>query len=285
MDVRTIPRSRYNPQFNRDRLASTLRQARIGYLHLPALGGLRHAKPDSLNTAWRNASFRGFADYMQIREFANGLSRLMKLGRKGRTAIMCAEALPWRCHRSLIADALLARGYRVEEIASLKRTRPHRLTPWARARAGRVTYPSPMVGLGKTRKDRDLQTMIRVKRVYQPVSSSDGARYLVERLWPRGAKNGRLRVTAWLKDVGPSTTLRRWFNHDPKKWKEFQRRYRHELAANRDAVRPILSAAQKGTVTLVYSSHDSEHNNAVALRKYVEEQLIKTSHSSRKSAA
>lgn len=152
VDVRTIPRSRHNPQFNRERLGSALRRAGIGYLHMAALGGLRHAKPSSLNTAWRNASFRGFADYMQTREFARGLRRLMKLARLKRTAIMCAEAVPWRCHRSLIADALLAHGYRAEEIESLKSTRPHALTPWACVRGTKVTYPSSTTPLRKAQK-------------------------------------------------------------------------------------------------------------------------------------
>lgn len=143
VDVRTIPRSRHNPQFNRDRLAPALRRAGISYLHIKTLGGLRHARADSLNTAWRNASFRGFADYMQTREFAQGLRRLMKLAKSKQTAIMCAEAVPWRCHRSMIADALLAHGYEAEEIASPSSTRAHRLTPWARIQGVRVTYPSP----------------------------------------------------------------------------------------------------------------------------------------------
>jgi uncharacterized protein (DUF488 family) len=141
VDVRTIPRSRHNPQYNRDRLSSALRQAGISYLHLKALGGFRHARSDSLNTAWRNASFRGFADYMQTRDFSHGLRRLMSLARSKQTAIMCAEAVPWRCHRSLIADALLARGYRVEEIQSLKSTRLHVLSPWACVQGIKVTYP------------------------------------------------------------------------------------------------------------------------------------------------
>lgn len=149
VDVRTIPRSRHNPQFNREQIGPAVRRAGIGYLHMPTLGGLRHAKPSSLNTAWRNASFRGFADYMQTRGFALGLRTLMKLARLKRTAIMCAEAVPWRCHRSLIADALLAYGYRAEEIESLKRTRPHALTPWACVQGRKVTYPSSTIRPGK----------------------------------------------------------------------------------------------------------------------------------------
>jgi uncharacterized protein YeaO (DUF488 family) len=113
--------------------------------------------------------------------------------------------------------------------------------------------------------------MIRLKRAYEPASSSDGTRYLVERLWPRGVKKTALHIDAWLKDVAPSTALRQWFNHDPEKWVEFKRRYRRELDANWEALRPILSAAGKGDVTLVYSSHDATHNNAVALKGYVEE--------------
>lgn len=142
VDVRSIPRSRHNPQFNRDRLGPALRRAGLTYLHMKSLGGLRRAKPNTVNTAWRNASFRGFADYMQTWEFARGLRRLLKLARSKQTAIMCAEAVPWRCHRSMIADALLARGCAVEEIASLSSTRAHRLTPWARVRGYRITYPS-----------------------------------------------------------------------------------------------------------------------------------------------
>ena len=141
-DVRTIPRSRHNPQFNRDRIALALERAGIRYVHMKALGGLRHPRPNSLNNGWRNAGFRGYADYMQTSEFAKGLRRLMKTARTKRTAIMCAEAVPWRCHRSLIGDALLAHGYGVEEIASLKRTRPHVLTPWARVQGSKITYPA-----------------------------------------------------------------------------------------------------------------------------------------------
>lgn len=142
VDVRTIPRSRHNPQFNQSRLPRPLQKARIHYRHMAELGGLRPARPDSINTAWRNASFRGFADYMQTPEFEKALNQLIHLSQKRRTAIMCAEAVPWRCHRSLIADALLVRGLRVEELASQTRTRPHTLTPWAQVRRKRVSYPA-----------------------------------------------------------------------------------------------------------------------------------------------
>jgi Protein of unknown function, DUF488 len=104
--------------------------------------GLRYARRDSIDTGWRNASFRGFADYMQTTEFQEALDQLIQLAQKRRTAIMCAEAVPWRCHRSMIGDALLVRGVRVEEIASLTRTRPHTLTPWARVRGKQLSYPA-----------------------------------------------------------------------------------------------------------------------------------------------
>jgi uncharacterized protein (DUF488 family) len=142
IDVRTIPRSRHNPQFNRDALAAGLRGVRIGYRHLRALGGLRHPRPDSPNTGWRNASFRGFADYMQTPDFAAGLERLLELAAEKRSAILCAEAVPWRCHRSLIADALVIRGIPVEHIMSGKRADPHSLTPFAKVRGKRITYPA-----------------------------------------------------------------------------------------------------------------------------------------------
>lgn len=142
VDIRTIPRSRHNPQFNRDALAVTLKNAGIGYHHLPALGGLRHARPDSVNTAWRNASFRGFADYMQTPEFGAGLQQLIDLASRAPTAIMCAEAVPWRCHRSLVADALVARGIAVQHIHSETRAQPHSLTPFAKVDGVKVTYPA-----------------------------------------------------------------------------------------------------------------------------------------------
>ena len=127
--------------------------------------------------------------------------------------------------------------------------------------------------------------MIKLERAYQPASSSDSTRYLVERLWPRGVKKTTLHIDGWLKDVAPSTTLRRWFNHDPGKWDEFRQRYRHELDANPDVLDPILKAVHRGHVTLVYSSHDVEHNNAVALKEYVEEKLGKKPVPLHKSAA
>ena len=143
VDVRTIPRSRHNPQFNRDTLGKFLRNRNIGYRHLKELGGLRHARADSLNTGWHNASFRGFADYMQTPEFAAAVAKLVELAKEKATAIMCAEAVPWRCHRSLIGDALIVRGLNVMDIYTPKSSKPHAITTMAKIHGTRVTYPAP----------------------------------------------------------------------------------------------------------------------------------------------
>jgi uncharacterized protein (DUF488 family) len=140
-DIRTIPRSRHNPQFNAETLAESLRNAGIDYVPMKELGGLRHAKSDSINTGWKNASFRGFADYMQTPEFAAGIDSLIGIAGERTTAIMCAEAVPWRCHRSLVADALVARGIEVDDILSATRAQPHVMTPFARVRDTQITYP------------------------------------------------------------------------------------------------------------------------------------------------
>jgi uncharacterized protein (DUF488 family) len=140
-DVRTIPRSRHNPQFNSEALANNLKASGIGYLHMPGLGGLRHAKKDSPNQGWENASFRGFADYMQTEEFEAGLRELVEAAKEGKTVIMCAEAVPWRCHRSLIGDALFVRGIAVTDILSRSSAKPHAFTPWANVSGTKVTYP------------------------------------------------------------------------------------------------------------------------------------------------
>jgi len=141
VDVRTVPRSRHNPQFNRSELSSALHSARLHYTYMPGLGGFRRANRDSLNIGWHNLSFRGFADYMQTSEFRENLDALIELGKTERIAIMCAEAVPWRCHRSLIADALLGRQIEVHEITSATRTQPHTLPPWAEVTGMQVTYP------------------------------------------------------------------------------------------------------------------------------------------------
>ena len=141
VDVRTVPRSKRNPQFNRDTLPKALHGARIHYTHLGALGGLRHARKDSINLGWRNASFRGFADYMQTPEFEEGIDVLISRAREEQVAIMCAEAVPWRCHRSLIADALTVRDIAVRHIMSRTRAEPHELTPFAKVEGRKITYP------------------------------------------------------------------------------------------------------------------------------------------------
>ncbi len=143
IDVRTIPKSRHNPQYNSDTLASVLRGQDIGYKHLPGLGGLRHTKKDSINTAWENDSFRGFADYMQTEDFELSLNMLIETAGKQSTAVMCAEAVPWRCHRALIADALLARKVTVMDIMSKTSAKTHTMTPWAHVKGTNVTYPKP----------------------------------------------------------------------------------------------------------------------------------------------
>jgi hypothetical protein len=142
VDVRTVPRSRHNPQFNKASLPKVLKKAGLGYVHMPGLGGLRHAKLDSLNMGWRNASFRGYADYMQTPEFKKILDELVQLASQEQIVLMCAEAVPWRCHRSLIADALLVRGIRAEDIMSATRRQLHTLTPFAKVHGTTITYPA-----------------------------------------------------------------------------------------------------------------------------------------------
>jgi uncharacterized protein (DUF488 family) len=144
LDIRAIPKSRRNPQFNTDALAASLAAAGIGYVHMKDLGGLRHPARDSINLGWRNASFRGYADYMQTPAFAQALDRAIRLAETAPTALMCAEAVPWRCHRSLVADALVVRGIRVLEIVSTAEPKEHSLTPFAHVRGARarITYPA-----------------------------------------------------------------------------------------------------------------------------------------------
>jgi uncharacterized protein (DUF488 family) len=143
VDVRTIPRSRHNPQFGKEELAASLQQADIAYTHFGKLGGLRHASKDSVNLGWQNTSFRGFADYMDTPEFQAGLEELKALAEKKTVAMMCAEAVPWRCHRSLVADALTIQGWQVLHIQSRKTASPHKLTPFLKVQVGKITYPEP----------------------------------------------------------------------------------------------------------------------------------------------
>ncbi len=152
-DIRTVPRSRHNPQFNIDTLPGTLEASKIEYLHAEGLGGLRRPFKNSVNIAWQNDSFRGFADYMQSAEFSLSLEGLLEAARNDKVTLMCAEAVPWRCHRSLIADALLVRGIQVRHIMSQSEVRAHALTPWAKVDGSRITYPSPQQPLIDRSKD------------------------------------------------------------------------------------------------------------------------------------
>jgi len=145
LDVRTVPRSRHNPQFNLDALPATLQSVGISYMHLPGLGGLRRPRPDSPNSGWRNLSFRGYADYMQSAEFRENVERVVEMAAAQRCVLMCAEAVPWRCHRSLVGDALLVRGVSVEDIVGPGSRRPHVLTRFALVDGLRITYPETAV--------------------------------------------------------------------------------------------------------------------------------------------
>lgn len=146
-DIRTVPRSRHNPQFNQENLRQSLEAAGIAYRHMPGLGGLRHPRKDSLNTGWRNLSFRGYADYMQTPEFQRHMEELIRLESGPRAVIMCAESVPWRCHRSLVADALTARGIPVSHIMSATQANPHRMTSFARVSGMTVQYPADTLDL------------------------------------------------------------------------------------------------------------------------------------------
>jgi uncharacterized protein (DUF488 family) len=141
VDIRTIPRSRHNPQYNKDVFPESLAGAQIEYIHLSGLGGLRHPRPDSVNLGWRNDSFRGYADYMQTPEFGMHLNELIRLAQNKPVVIMCAETVPWRCHRSLVADALSLRNIEVIHILSEKKSYPHKLTPFAKVEGLKLTYP------------------------------------------------------------------------------------------------------------------------------------------------
>jgi uncharacterized protein (DUF488 family) len=145
VDVRSIPKSRHNPQFNEETLKQSLQLEHIRYRRLEKLGGLRHTKKDSINLGWHNVSFRGFADYMATPEFSEGLEALIKIASKRETVIMCAEAVPWRCHRSLIADALTKKGWLVRDIMSRTSATKHRMTPFLRVRKGQLIYPEPKI--------------------------------------------------------------------------------------------------------------------------------------------
>ena len=141
VDIRTIPKSRHNPQFNQETLSASLRKQKIAYVHMKDLGGLRRPRPDSPNAGWKNSSFRGYADYMQTEPFKEALEKLITLSKKIPTAIMCAEALPWKCHRSLVSDSLATKGTQVEHLLSPKKRQLHTLTSFAKVQNGELLYP------------------------------------------------------------------------------------------------------------------------------------------------
>jgi uncharacterized protein (DUF488 family) len=165
VDVRTVPRSRHSPQFNKAALPSSLKKAGLSYVHLPGLGGLRHAWCDSVNIGWRNASFRGYADYMQTPEFEQSLDELIQSANQERIVLMCAEAVPWRCPRLLIGDALLIRGIRTEDIMSATRRQVHTLTPFAQVRGATITYPSEDMERAQMKSRRTHSGSRLVKRI------------------------------------------------------------------------------------------------------------------------
>ncbi len=279
IDVRTLPGSTRYPHFNGESLKVQLARFGIRYQHMKALGGVRHSLKNSQNGAWRNLSFRGYADYMQTKEFAKAMNRLCITARKEPTCLMCAEAVPWRCHRSLIADALFARRIEVIEIFSLTQSRVHKLTGWAKIEGRDVTYPltgkptdRPENCLIKTRKEIP---MIQLKRAYDSASRTDGYRVLIDRLWPRGIKKADLVIDEWAKVLAPTTELRRYFGHDPKRWSLFQSRYKAELHSNdaKKKLNELAERARKGKLTLVYSAKDTEHNDAVVLRAIIEREV------------
>ena len=175
IDVRSIPRSRHNPQFDRKTLSIKLRAAGIGYVHLRKLGGLRRARRDSQNMGWRNPSFRGFADYMQTAEFEAGLQRLLKLAGQKRSSLMCAEAVPWRCHRSLIADALMTRGIRVEDIMTEKRFQVHSLTSFARVRGHHISYPIGRLSRVGPPPDRSIREKSGIRKRVKKIANRKAA--------------------------------------------------------------------------------------------------------------
>lgn len=147
VDLRTIPQSRFNPQFGKEALEKSLQREKIEYLHFKGLGGLRKPKKDSINAGWRNQSFRGYADYMQTKEFEKNLDSLIELinqanKKNANITLMCAEAVPWRCHRSLVSDALTIRGFNVKHILNAKSTRSHKITSFAKVNGMRITYES-----------------------------------------------------------------------------------------------------------------------------------------------
>lgn len=271
VDIRTIRRSRANPQFDEAALGPALAVVGMRYEKLASLGGLRHGMKDqqpSQSSAWQNESFRHYADYATTAPFRGGLDALVRLAAREPTAIMCAEALWWRCHRRIVADHLLARGVAVVHLFTKTHAEPATLTPFAVIdQRGAVTYPAKEIH------------MVHLKRAYEPAKATDGRRVLVERLWPRGLRREQAHFDDWLKDVAPSGALRTWFHHEPKRWEDFERRYARELrtGAARAALDELVRWAASETVTLIYAAHDEEHNNALILKRMIERRLRRRS--------
>ncbi len=299
VDVRHYPGSKYCPQFGKKRLETSLARAGIQYLHLVGLGGRRPpVKEMKKNMAWRNPQFRGYADYMQTKEFKENLKELVSLSKENVVAIMCAEAVPWRCHRSMIGDALLVRGFDVEDIFDVSKDRPHRLTSFAKVHRNQITYPvkngsAPQLKSTQARtirsnlktsraiedeEDNQGQHRIKIKRVYEKPAEEDGYRIFVDRLWPRGKKKKEVPFDEWPKQISPSPGLcrssrkiRKQFGYNPKRWKEFRSEYLRELRKPeaKQKLELIFNIAKRRNLTLLYSTNDEEHNNAAVLRQLI----------------
>ena len=271
-DVRTIAKSRHNPQFCEAALALSLERGGISYRRLAALGGLRHAHAESVNDGWRNPSFRGYADYMQTPQFSAGIGELMIMGSRRRVAVMCAEAVPWRCHRSLIGDALIVRGVAVQDIISVTSVKPRTLTSFARIEGTTITYPGGDACLDAARgADNEPFPVparnVRVHRIYDPPKQADGLRVLVDRLWPRGVSRQRAALGQWCKAVAPSPELRKWHSDDPLRFEEFRIRYLGELQQPEQAraLDQLRDLALHGTLTLLTAQKHTDLSKAAVL--------------------
>ena len=263
-----------------------MRKAKIKYLHLEGLGGRRAPnKRIEKNLAWRNPQFRGYADYMQTKEFKQSLQELVNLARENVVAVMCAEAVPWRCHRSMIGDALLVRGFNVEDIFNASTIRPHRLTSFAKINRYRITYPLKKQLSDSVKPIRTEVTAqshgglkIQIKRVYEKPDKNDGYRVFVDRLWPRGRKKTEVPFDEWPKQISPSTGLcrssrkiRKKFGYNLSRWKEFRSEYLRELRKHsaKQKLESLVKIAKGQNLTLLYSTNDKEYNNAAVLSQVI----------------
>ena len=283
-DVRTIAKSRHNPQFCESALAQSLERGGFSYRRLAALGGLRHARAKSVNDGWRNPSFRGYADYMQTPQFSAGIDELMIMGSRQRTAVMCAEAVPWRCHRSLISDALIVRGVAVQDIISVTSVKASTLTSFARIEGTTITYPAADASLDAAGSP-DTTSLpvtargVTVRRIYDPPEQADGLRVLVDRLWPRGVSKQRAALGQWCKAVAPSPELRKWQGDDPLRFEEFRIRYLGELQqpGQARALDQLSDLALHGTLTLLTAQKHTEMSKAAVLAELLRDSAKKLS--------